>query len=132
MVSNKQEKAFKDLIQSTGYESSPGSILTSVMDQLEKEKQASQVRDRALIPQWVFVLILIALFTFTGFSLYTIQDFNIPGLSNLFQISWDFNFALNGLPELGIGKTLPIIAVCTLPMILIQFYFIKRYYERSI
>lgn len=132
MVSNKQEQAFKDLIQSTGYESSPGSILTSVMDQLEKEKQPSQVKESALIPRWVFVIVLVVLFAFTGFSLHAIQDFYIPGLSNLFQYSWEFDFSLRGLPKLGIGKTSTIIAICALPMMLVQFYFIKKFYERSI
>lgn len=134
MISEKQEQEFKDMIQSIGYESAPDHLVRSVIEKLEHERAQEISITHSLIPRWMWL----SLGTVFCISLvYFMSNYQTIEYSFFKDFSYDLsmpNMQFNGLPKLEFefGK-LGGIALCLLfPALLIQFYFIKGFYENRV
>ena len=132
MISDKQEQEFKKMIQSTGYESAPDHMVRSVIEKLELEAKPAISGTQNLIPRWMWLGLGAA---FCISLVYLMSDYQSIGIDLFREFSYTFSIPeiqFTGLPELEFGRFGGLALCLILPALLIQFFFIKGYYENKV
>ena len=129
MISHMEEKVFKNLIQSTGYDKAPEGMANSILNRLEVEKSPQLANTGQLISNWVWIglaVVFVGLFIITfqnpspGDSFYFLDDLQKISLPNL-------QFDL--LDRIHFFEGFPPILFILIPFIAVEFYLLKRYVE---
>jgi hypothetical protein len=124
-----EEKAFRDLIQSTGYESAPDGMVSSVLEQIESKKARNLSSVPSLISKRTWILIgaaLICLIIYSFQSSPSVEFSLIAEFLQKIQVP-EINLRLPENINL-IGNT-PKFLIVIIPVLIVQFYLIKNYSE---
>ena len=100
MIIEKEEKIFKDLIQSTGYESAPPSMVNSVISQLKKEQKESAAINATLLPRWIWLIMIFVLSFLFIFTFYNNPQAELFYLSDIFEKLGFLSFDKMYLPQI--------------------------------
>ena len=132
MITDKEENIFKELIQSTGYDSAPKLMVKNVVNQLKSEEIKGLSSDYSLLPKWIWFSIIVLMICFSVFTFYQNPQSESIFLAVILQKLSFLTIDLSWFQGVQIGGMNKLIIVCLLPAVFLQFYFIKHYYERTI
>ena len=128
---NKEDLSFKEIIQSTGYNTAPENLIPSVIKRLEAQQASQLSRNASLIPSWIFIGIGI-LFIVAFFNSGIIEgstDSEVFLLSELLQRLSFLNIEFAVLDKINWFSGMPKFFYILIPIVAVQFYLMKSYCE---